>query len=192
MPQNRATFKRPRDGLIFSFDAALGDDSTHAAVAIVTADATATHLLKPETCNMAAKAAATLCIALTKADVVPRDYSSSHIQALINKARVAYMTNLDAILVDSTSMDGTCELIEYIGCQPSSCIAVMGLTPRLGNAVSPAQQSYTVDVANLCRLGRSMILDWIAACFRLPTAADLPLIVRTYGTFGTTMWLIAL
>ena len=84
-------------------------------MAVVTVNATATHLLKAETCNAAAKAAPTLCIALTKADVVPRDYSSPHIQALINTARVAYMTNLDALLVDTTSMDGTRKLMEHIG-----------------------------------------------------------------------------
>lgn len=83
---------------------------------VITADASATHLLKSETCNAAAKAASSACIALTKADVVPRD-SASHIHALINKACVAYMTDLDAILVDSTSPDGARELMEYIGSQ---------------------------------------------------------------------------
>ena len=84
-------------------------------MAVVTADANATHLLKSETCNAAAKAAPTLYIALTKADVVPRDCDSSHRQTLINKERVTYMTNWDAILVDTTSMNGTRELMDHIG-----------------------------------------------------------------------------
>ena len=64
--------------------------------------------------------------------------------------------------------------------------ALICLTPRLVNAVPPERKSYGIDVANIYRLGRSMVLDWIAACFRLPGAADLPVVGTYYKMSSTT------
>ena len=78
----------------------------------MTVDVSATHLLKRGLVESASKSAALTCIALTKADVVPRDCDNSHRQMLIDSARLSFVTNLDVIMVNSTSAD---ELVEYLG-----------------------------------------------------------------------------
>ncbi|KAI0757990.1 hypothetical protein C8Q74DRAFT_1302518 [Fomes fomentarius] len=150
---------RAQDSKCFVFHARVGTapnpTSNPTSIALVTVDSSVPRIgpLKP-TLDIAREAAPHVCVVFTKSDLIPRDYSMTHLNLLGRVPETSYVYDIDCIPVSTTSGEGLNDLFACIvnNVDPPTAAPKNSLIGRLGTA----------------------LLDWIASWFALPAPKTMP------------------
>ncbi|KAI0757995.1 hypothetical protein C8Q74DRAFT_1360217 [Fomes fomentarius] len=161
---------RAQDSKCFVFHARVGTapnpTSNPTSIALVTVDSSVPRIgsLKP-TLDIAREAAPYVCVVFTKSDLIPRDYSMTHLNFLEKVPNVSYVHDIDCISVSTTSREGLDDLFACIVNNVDLPMAAPknSLIKRLGTA----------------------LLDWIASWFALPAPKTMPDVSADLATIRT-------
>ena len=93
----------------------LGEALSQASISLILLDAREPDVLFPDTLEVARRVATSACAVLTKLDLVPCDYSESHLQYLASKHLLSYQFDIDCLSVNPTTGEGVDDILAFIG-----------------------------------------------------------------------------